>query len=323
MELLEQKKNEILQELSKVREEHQKLETVNENNIKIEQILDTKKKEIIKLIQQYDYKIFSDEYNFIINISECEVLNESENKTIYRYKLPYVLENVMQITFLDHNFTNNLYNITPYNNLLVLELNSETNIQPLNEETTECKYKYDDNKLFITIDSGKYNLDILIQVLNTVLNKFKFEIGYDPIKYIIYIKSLEDTVTFKLIKDVNDIYTTLGFDNQSINTLNTKHIGSKMVDLNVSKQVSINICNIKNSLLDKVNFKVNLLHSKILSDLMIIKPSLNKLEYLDLIFTDEKGKPFWLNHELNLTISIKGNIVEEDKQKYINKIIIN
>jgi hypothetical protein len=56
---------------------------------------------------------------------------------------------------------------------------------------------------------------------------------------------------------------------------------------------------------------------------MIIKPSLNKLEYLDLIFTDEKGKPFWLNHELNLTISIKGNIVEEDKQKYINKIIIN
>ena len=155
-----------------------------------------------------------------------------------------------------------------------------------------------------------------------MLIKFKLEIGYDPIKFIVQIRSLCNK-EFKLVKVENDLYTMLGFNNDVMNKAGNKFRGRKMADMKVCKQISINIANINNNLLGKVN--VN--QSKIISNLMIMKPFVKTLNYIDLVFTGENGRPYWFNFDegetFSIHISIKGKIVEDDKNRYINKIIIN
>jgi hypothetical protein len=319
MEQLENKKGEIMRELARVKEEHQKLENAIENNTKSAQHLDNKKKELMKLIEHYDYKIFTEEYNMSINSSELVVVENTNS--IYRYNLPYRLENVMQIMLLDQNFNNNMYNITPYNNMLILEELEEAN-QIENEENTLMEYNYKDGRLEIKVDAGKYELDILVVSLNPILRRYNVEIGYDPIKYIVQLKSLNNK-PFKLIKVVNDIFTVLGFSEEEMNKSNNKHRGKRMADMRVCKQININIGNINNNLLSKVNVA----NSKTISNLMVIKPYLKTLNYIDFIFTGENGRPYWFNLEdgetFNFIISIKGKIIEEEKNKYINQITVD
>jgi hypothetical protein len=79
--------------------------------------------------------------------------------------------------------------------------------------------------------------------------------GYDPIKYIVYIKSLNKT-EFKLIKEDNDIYTMLGFD--ITDELKEIYNANRIADMKVGKTMNINIMNIgNNSTLGKIKFALS------------------------------------------------------------------
>ena len=44
----------------------------------------------------------------------------NEHKPVYRFVLLYKFVSVNQITLIDQNFNENIFNVTPYNNKLIL-----------------------------------------------------------------------------------------------------------------------------------------------------------------------------------------------------------
>lgn len=309
IKLLESKKKEILNELSRVKSEHEKLENIMEQHNRSESSLENKKKELLKIIEQYDYKIFNEEHTMVIDNSNLQKINNR----VYRYKLPFGLENVMQITLLDHNINNNMYNITPYNNILKIDgIEMEDNSNIKNDDI--MVYKIENRMLEIRMEYGRYELDEIVVELNKILNKCKIEIGYDK-KYIMYIRSLEDK-EFRLMTDENTINKILGLEEEEGKS---KYIGKRAIDLRVCKQINMNIVNINGSLLGRININQN----KIISGIMITKPSIKRLDYLDLLITGDNSQPYWLRDNYSFTISIKGKIIEDDMGKYMNGIIVN
>ena len=317
-ELLENKKKEVLFELNKLKEEHTKIEMTLEKEIQIKTQLDIKRSEILNLLDKYDYKLFGDEKDIIINYSDMTKINET--KPIYRYKLPYIFENVTQITLTDHNFNNNMFNITPYNNKLVIGDIGEYDICSDKFEDINFKnYKTNGkNYLDITIEPGKYDLELLVTKLNSILNKYNIVIGYDPTKFLVQIRSMDGNSQFILINNEYDIYSTLGFE--VTNEKSNKFKGKKIANMKVNKQIECFLMNINDT---KSLARINVNQNKILSGIMIIKPKISKLSYLDVYFVGENGRPYWHEYDdFNFTLSIKGDIVKEEQEKFINIITV-
>lgn len=318
MRLLENKKDEIRVELSRVKEEHKMLEEKIDINTRSENSLEMKKREILKLIEQYDYKIFNEEQLIVVSSKDLVMM---EGSLIYKYRLPYVLENVMQITLMDQNIDNNIYNVTPYNNILKI-----CNLDDYEgDDKIGANYKYESidgvNYLEMNVDPGKYDLDSLVVEINKVLSKFNIDIGYDAIKSIVYIKTKDDR-EIKLVNNENNIYNMLGIDILDV-TDGKKSLfrGKRPADLRVYKQLNINIMNIGNG---STLGKVNVSQDKIISGMMIIKPTIKKLEYIEFKFMCENGRPYWFGEDpnYNFTLLIKGMKQENEKSKYINEVTI-
>jgi len=124
--------------------------------------------------------------------------------------------------------------------------------------------------------------------------------------------------SFKLIKDNYDIYDMFGIEisNQKKNYFR----GKKPIDLKVNKLMKCYIMNIAN---DKPFASINISQNKTISGLMILKPNINQLDYLDLYFTNNNNRPFWQEYnDFSLTVTIKGVILENHKDTYINNSII-
>jgi hypothetical protein len=318
MQLIDAKKKEIMIELSNIREEYARLEQLVKENSVVEERLESKKNEIMEIMTNYDYKIFGNDNTLCIKYSEMNKIDEK--KPIYRYNLPYTLENVVQISLIEQNFNNSLFNITPYNNKLIIG-NINAREEQYIDKSDNISYKYynsnQTNYLDITIEPGNYTIDLLIEYLNIVLNKYNIEICIDSIKYIIQIKSLDDS-NFKLIKNDYDIYDNLGLN--VINDIGNSFKGTKVVDLKLCKQLECLITNIGNNEIKSLA-KININKDKILNGTMIFKPALSKLKYLDFYFTGENNRPWWQEYnDFNFTISIKGIVTS--KESYINKITI-
>ena len=313
LELIENKKKEIIAELNRLKEEHANIEkSIDEQNI-INQQLEDKRQSILKLIEKYDYKIFGTEHDIYINYSDMSRVDET--KPIYRYILPYEYNNVYQITLVDQNFNNNMFNITPYNNKLIIgELNDyEICIDKLEDINYKFFNNNDINYLDITIEPGKYDLELLVCRLNCILNKYNIEIGYDPTRLIVQIRTKEGSNQFSLIKHEYDIYKTLGFE--VTDETSNKFRGKKIADMRVCKQVDCYLLNISDK---KIFSKINVSQNKITSGIMIIKPKIDKLKYLDFYFVGENGRPYWQEYDnFNMTLCIKGDINNTDKEKFI------
>lgn len=308
LNLLEQKKAEILNELGKIKEEYHKIEHATKKQEEIEKIITHKKEEVMAAIQKYDYKIFGGEHDFYIEYINLEKLDI--DKPIYRYKLPYKLNNVTRLALIDQNFNKNIFNISPYNNKMIFADigDFETKIDKI-EDINYKYFKTNHSYLELLIEPGNYELEKLIIELNLVLNKYEIEIGYDPTKYIVQIRSKKQH-QFMLIKNQYDIYDMLGFtitENKS-----DKFRGNKAFDLKTNKILSCFAVNLD----DKKPFaKVSLINDKIIGNIgLIIKPFINELEYIDFYFTNENNRPFWQEYNnFNMTIIISGVIAEEDK----------
>ena len=318
IEKIEEKKKEIKAELEKLREKHESIENMLEQQNVVSEQLTQKRSEILELMNKYDYKIFGSEHDIVIKYSEMKRINE--HKPVYRFVLPYKFENVNQITLIDQNFNENMFNVTPYNNKLIL--GDIGNYESCVDKIEDINYKvYNSNGkniLDITLEPGKYDLDTMMTRFNDVLNKYNIEIGYDPTKFIIQIRTKQNNNNkFQMIKDEYDIYTLMGFD--VFDESNTKFKGKKSVDLKITKNVDCYMMNIKH---DK-GFKINVPQNRIINNVMIIKPKIEKLGHIDFYFIGENGRPYWQEYnDFNFTISIKGDIAE-DKNKYINVITIS
>ena len=318
LEKIEEKKKEIKLELERLREKHDSIEKLIENQTIVSEQLTQKRVEILELMNRYDYKIFGVDHDLIIKYSDMIRINEM--KPIYRYNLPYKFENINQITLIDHNFNNSLFNITPYNNKLIIgEINnSETSVDKYEDINYKTYNSNGKNILDITLEPGKYDLDTIVTRLNSILNKYNIEIGYDPTKYIVQIRNKQNNSSpFQLVKDDYDIYTTLGFD--VTNDLNTKFRGVRSADLKITKQIDCYMLNISK----EKNYKINVQQNRIISNIIILKPKIDNLTYIDFLFIGENNRPFWQEYnDFNFTISIKGEILE-DKEEYINVITTN
>ena len=225
LQLLEQKKEEIRAELGKIREEHVKTEAITKKQEMMDVIIDRKKEEVMLAINKYDFKIFGGEHDFLIEYTDLKKV-DSANKPIYRYTLPYAMDNVTHITLVAQNFNKNIFNISPYNNKMIIADIGEydVTIDKIDDISYKClKNNMNRYMLEIMIEPGNYEIDILIAKLNLVLNKYEIEIGYDPTKYIVQIRSKKDHA-FTLIEDPADIYAILGL--QVTDTKNAKFRGN-------------------------------------------------------------------------------------------------
>jgi hypothetical protein len=316
LEKIEEKKKEIKAELEKLREKHEEIKKMIEHQTMVGEQLTKKRSEILELMNTYDYKIFGTEYDIVIKYSEMKRINGT--KPIYRYTLPYIFENINQITLIDHNFNDSMFNITPYNNKLILgEIGEhETCVDKFEDINYKTYNSNGKNILDITLEPGKYDLDTIMTRLNSVLNKYNVEIGYDPTKYIVQIRSKQNSnLTFQLIKDEYDIFTTLGFE--VTNDTNNKFRGKRVAELKINKQVDCFMLNVKS---DK-SFRVNVPQNRIIANMVILKPKIEKLTHIDFYFVGENNRPYWQEYnDFNFTISIKGIVTS--KESYINKITI-
>ncbi len=317
LQMLDAKKKEILFELEKLQEEHKVIEELVEKNNGLEEKINNKRHSIMELIQKYDYKIYGNEHSFDINYSDLIKINNE--KPIYRYKLPYKISNVNQISLIDHNFNGNLFNITPYNNKLMIGEIGDYNINI--DKLEDISYKYyktnSKNYLDITLEPGKYDLELLVVRLNTILNNYGLEIGYDPTKFIVQLRS-KDELQFKLIKSEYDIYGMLGFD--ITDEKSNKFKGKRSADLKNQKVMECYVMNINK---EKPFAKVNMSNDKVLSSLLVIKPYIDEMEYLDFYFVGENKRPYWQEYnDFNFIIELKGIIKEDNKEEYINRITV-
>lgn len=311
LELINQKKREIKTEMETLMEKHRVMEEdMNRNKQRLDQI-NIKKAELMDIIKTYDFKIFGGEYDLVVHYSDLKQIDDE--KPIYRYELPYQMENVVQLMLKDHNFGKLDYNVTPYNNHLVIKKTGDYNDESDKLEDIHylvCGIKDQENchKISITIEPGKYDHDTLTKRVNTVLTKFNLEMGYDPIKYIFQIKSTEE---FSLIQHNNSVYDLLGLqvDDECEPTKYFK--GKKMADLSTKSLMDIYVLNVTN---DKPLGKVNIKKGDIMNNILIPKPHIEKLEYLDIILMDEYGKPSWQEYtDFNFIVTLKGNIIDQDK----------
>jgi hypothetical protein len=315
-QLLENKKNEIITELAKIKDEHYRLEIAIKKQENMEVILDRKKEEVLATIKKYDYKIFGGEHEFVIEYSDLQKIDEE--KPIYRYELPYIIDNMMQLTLIEQNFNKIMFNISPYNNKF--NLADVGDYEPTTEKSEYINYRYGKDYngrsvLEILVEPGNYELDVLISKLNLVLDKYDIAIGYDPTKYIVQIRSKKN-IQFTLIKDQYDIYSTLGFAVTDIKS--EKFRASTAVNLKINKIMSCYVMNIDQK---KPFAKVNLSSDKIVGNIgLIIKPYINNLTYLDFCFMNESNRPYWQEYSnFNFTIVIKGVVAEKDKDKALDQ----
>ncbi len=265
-------KKQIAEEFEQLSSKNSELDTKTaELNLK-EIEINKKDTELKQLIKDYDYL-------FRTNQLQIEVSNEN-NETKYSYPLENV-NNAIGIKLMSYSIPSPMFNIEENKN-------------------NELKLLHKDNEIILTIPTGKYNIDEILEILNEDLKN----------------KNLNEQITIKLNKqqkviielsntddEISIVPTILSKQNLGfISVAENKHIhiADRIWDLRMDDKVYLFL----NNLSDEVPFGILYFNGKSVCQFKFEKPF--NIDKLDIEFKDSKGLPVnFHNLQHNLSFMIE------------------
>ena len=236
------------------------------------EILITKKKEEMKLLMV--------KYQYLYGTSNIQ-LDISPDEPLSHFSFEFgPIENIIGIKLMSYSIPQARYNIES-------EKNNIFQIKNMNNEIIELK-----------LNSGKYSIESLLEKLNKISDKYKFELNVEQFVEISSDESFE-IISTPLSKEV------LGFT--SICTENSKFIADKLWDLRIEEKILLFINNLDDSTPFARLYTNNQGNNQFKFEELI------KLDKLELSFRDSNDRPFnfyGLKYNLNIQLEIN-NPVEE------------
>ena len=218
--------------------------------------------------KEIEMKQLVNTYNSIIRLQhlQLEVSNESESEYTYTFGVP--IKNVMSIKLISHTIPEPKYNIeTNKNNLLLFKINDTTHN--------------------IELNSGLYNIELLINEINRLLESNNLNISTKI--------SLDQKIVFTSENNFDILPTSLlvnnlGFSNEEYSN-NNEYKSNKVWDLRLDNKVYLYLDNLSDNPFGVLYFN-NLSNTNL--QFKFDKPfNLNKL---DIKLLDTKGMKYNMNN---------------------------
>jgi len=218
--------------------------------------------------KEIEMKQLVNTYNSIIRLQhlQLEVSNESESEYTYTFGVP--IKNVMSIKLISHTIPEPKYNIeTNKNNLLLFKVNDTTHN--------------------IELNSGLYNIELLINEINRLLESNNLNISTKI--------SLDQKIVFTSENNFDILPTSLlvnnlGFSNEEYSN-NNEYKSNKVWDLRLDNKVYLYLDNLSDNPFGVLYFN-NLSNTNL--QFKFDKPfNLNKL---DIKLLDTKGMKYNMNN---------------------------
>ena len=213
--------------------------------------------------------------NKILNNIQLEIAPDNSINN-YQYNFPKI-ENVIGIKLLNYNIPTKKFNI-------------EENINNL------FKYSINDLEKEIILETGFYNIDQLITILNEKQSDLIFELNNITQK--ITIKSEQEFTIGKTLFSINN----LGFTQSFKSTNGHIVLSNKIWDLRIDNKVYLFLSNIDNE------NPFGILYTNTISEAEITFEHPVNLEYLNIIFKDANGYElnfYDINHYLNIQMNLE------------------
>lgn len=157
----------------------------------------------------------------------------------------------------------------------------------------------------ITIIPGNYEIEYLIQLINSVLKQLGLRMQIKQQNS--YVNIYSESNNFSLMTDYqyypNNILSIFGFEN-GMKCINGKdYTSTKSYDLRADKMISLYILNINKS---KPFCKLNMTSRKVTSFCSQLSPPLKNVQLLDFEFRDSKNNPiYFAKKNVMLDIALK------------------
>jgi hypothetical protein len=311
LQLQRQNGDEKIDKLGKVKEET--IEQIQQLKKTQEDIAD--KLEENKKLEEIIKRMISNNINKFENMEDNIYISNERN---YRFLNPINSVTSLEIKNIEFPWEKN--NIISINNQLIFQFNNPINEpQELNidDSENESYYNYNYNKsdrrLTIDLINGIYDIDSLVNILNSVLNLYKIVIGYNKKTNIVSFKT-EINNNISLISSENSLFENLGFTDFNKYINKSKHLASKAYDLKIDKFVNIYIKNLNLSVTPIMQYILNQ-NSINQSKKIIFKTVISELNELQFKFTDSRNREYH-SIDFNIHLIIKHIHSENSKMKH-------
>lgn len=237
-------------------------------------------REALLVKKEEEMKLLMKKYHYLYETSNVQLdISPSDSNNEFSFEFGPI-ENIVGVKLMSYSIPQARYNIEDNKNNIF-------------------RIKSKDNDLIeIKINSGKYNIDNLIDKLNLKSDKYKFSLNVEQIVEINGDDEFEIIPT-PLSKEV------LGFTTECSN--NNQYTANRSWDLRIEEKAFLFINNID----DSTPFAV--LYSNNQGNYQFKFEEPIKLNKLDLCFRDSKGRPFnfyGLNYSLNIQLEVNNPIEE-------------
>lgn len=241
LELIENKKEEIKEEVNKLADKHKDIEISYANLLKKEKFLNGLIEKNSKLLKSDNHTVFIDTKNFN-----------------YESKLGYVFDrkisDIEKIELISFDFPKINNNINNKNNKFYFKFEEEklnsSIVEQNNSDSDECSIDVNDEMNTITIPEGNYDISTLIKKLNKLGNAYHLSFSYNKNTSKVTIKSENN---FSIYNKENNVMKLLGFEEDFILEKGNSYISKNAYDLRKCNYVYMYLPNITDDVFATIN----------------------------------------------------------------------
>jgi hypothetical protein len=241
LELIDNKKEEIKEEVNKLADKHKDIEISYANLLKKEKFLNGLIEKNSKLLKSDNHTIFIDTKNFN-----------------YESKVGYVFDrkinDIKKIELLSYDFPKINNNVNNKNNKFYFKFDEEklnnSIVEQNDSDSEECSIDINDDMNIITIPEGNYDISTLIKKLNKLGNSYNLLFSYNKNTSKVTIKSENN---FSIYNKENNVMSLLGYDDEFILENNNSYISKNAYDLRKCNYVYMYLPNVTDEVFATIN----------------------------------------------------------------------
>ena len=241
LELIDNKKEEIKEEVNKLADKHKDIEISYSNLLKKEKFLNSLVEKNNKLLKSDNHTIFIDtkNFNYLSKIGYVfdRKINDIEKIELISYDFPKINNNI--------NNKNNKF----YFKFEEEKLNSSI-IEQNDSDSEECSIDVNEDMNIITIPEGNYDISTLIKKLNKLGNSYNLLFSYNKNTSKVTIKSENN---FSMFDKDNNIMKLLGFEEGFVLEKTNSYISKNAYDLRKCNYVYMYLPNISDDVFATIN----------------------------------------------------------------------
>lgn len=241
LELIENKKEEIKEEVNKLADKHKDIEVSYANLLKKEKFLNGLIEKNSKLLKSDNQTVFIDTKNFN-----------------YESKIGYVFDrkisDIEKIELISYDFPKINNNVNNKNNKFYFRFEEEklnsSIVEQNDSDSEECSIDVNDEMNTITIPEGNYDISTLIKKLNKLGNAYNLLFSYNKNTSKVTIKSENN---FAIYNKENNVMKFLGFEEDFTLEKSNSYISKNAYDLRKCNYVYMYLPNITDDVFATIN----------------------------------------------------------------------